>query len=150
MVVDPILRGKADVVYGSRFLVRRATRVLYYYHSLANGVLTTLSNLFSNLNMTDVETGYKAFRTDVIRGIPLTSRGFGMEIEITASMSRLGLRLYEVPISYYGRTYDEGKKIGFRDGVDALWYIFYYNTLEPLSKPRRKYFEAVRARLRHV
>jgi glycosyltransferase involved in cell wall biosynthesis len=150
IVVDPILRGKADVVYGSRFLVRRATRVLYYYHSLANGVLTTLSNMFSNLNMTDVETGYKAFRTEVIRGIPLTSRGFGMEIEITASMSRLGLRLYEVPISYYGRTYDEGKKIGLRDGVDALWYILYYNTLEPFSKPRRKYFEAVRARMRHV
>lgn len=150
LVVDPILRNKADVVYGSRFLVRRATRVLYYYHSLANGVLTTLSNLFSNLNMTDVETGYKAFRTEVIRGIPLTSRGFGMEVEITASMARLGLRLYEVPISYYGRTYDEGKKIGFRDGVDALWYIFYYNTVEPFSKPRREYLQAVRARLRHV
>jgi glycosyltransferase involved in cell wall biosynthesis len=146
-VVEPILLDRADVVYGSRFLVRRATRVLYYYHSLANGVLTTLSNLFSNLNMTDMETGYKAFRADVIRGIPLTSRGFGMEVEITASISRLGLRVYEVPISYYGRTYGEGKKIGLHDGVHALWYILYYNTMDPLLPRRRRYFESVRARL---
>jgi glycosyltransferase involved in cell wall biosynthesis len=146
-VVEPILLGKADVVYGSRFLVKRATRVLYYYHALANGVLTTLSNVFSNLNMTDMETGYKAFRAEIIRGIPLTSRGFGMEVEITASISKLGVRIYEVPISYYGRTYGEGKKIGLQDGVHALWYILYYNTVDPLLPRRRKYFDAVRTRM---
>lgn len=149
-VVEPILLDKADVVYGSRFLVKRATRVLYYYHALANGLLTSLSNVFSNLNMTDIETGYKAFRADVIRGIPLTSRGFGMEVEITASISRLGLRVYEVPISYYGRTYGEGKKIGLRDGLHALWYILYYNTVDPLLPRRRRYFESVRARMGNV
>jgi glycosyltransferase involved in cell wall biosynthesis len=149
-VVGPILLDKADVVYGSRFLVKRATRVLYYYHAVANGLLTTLSNMFSNLNMTDIETGYKAFRADVIRGIPLTSRGFGMEVEITASISKLGLRVYEVPISYYGRTYGEGKKIGLRDGLHALWYILYYNTVDPLLPRRRRYLESVRARLGNV
>lgn len=146
-VVEPILLDRADVVYGSRFLVRRATRVLYYYHSLANGVLTTLSNMFSNLNMTDMETGYKAFRAEVIRGIPLTSSGFGMEVEITASISRLDLRVYEVPISYYGRTYGEGKKISALDGVYALWYILYFNTIDPFLPARRKYFRSVRSRL---
>jgi len=146
-VVEPILLGHADVVYGSRFLVRRASRVLYYYHRLANHTLTMLSNILTNLNLTDVETGYKAFRTDVIRGIPLASKGFGMEIELTASVARLGLRIYEVPISYYGRTYDQGKKIGLRDGVSALWYILYFNTFEPLGKPRQKYFADVKARL---
>ena len=146
-VVEPILLNKADVVYGSRFLVKRATRVLYYYHALANGVLTMLSNVFSNLNMTDMETGYKAFRADVIRGIPLTSRGFGMEVEITASISRLGLRVYEVPISYYGRTYGEGKKIGLHDGLHALWYILYYNTVDPMMPRRRRYFDSVRERM---
>ncbi|HET9957755.1 MAG TPA: glycosyltransferase family 2 protein [Polyangiaceae bacterium] len=146
-VVDPILRGKADVVYGSRFLVRKAARVLYYYHALANHSLTTLSNLLTNLNLTDVETGYKAFRTEVIRGIPLVSRGFGMEIELTASVAKLGVRIYEVPISYYGRTYAEGKKIGFKDGLSALWYILYFNALEPFTERRKSYFDAARERL---
>lgn len=146
-VVDPILLDQADVVYGSRFLVRRAARVLYYYHRLANHALTVLSNLFTNLNLTDVETGYKAFRADVVRGIPLASKGFGMEIELTASMARLGLRIYEVPISYYGRTYEQGKKIGFRDGAAALLYIAYFNTIEPRSERRRNYLAEVRARL---
>ena len=96
-VVEPILLGHADVVYGSRFLVRRAARVLYYYHRVANYGLTTFPNMLTNLNLTDVETGYKAFRADIIRGIPLASKGFGMEIELTASMARLGIRIYEVP-----------------------------------------------------
>ena len=146
-VVEPILLDYADVVYGSRFLIRRAARVLYYYHSLANHTLTTLSNMLTNLNLTDVETGYKAFRADIIRGIPLVSKGFGMEIELTASMARLGVRIYEVPISYYGRTYDEGKKIGLRDGIAALYYIAYFNTVEPRLKLRREYFDKVRTRL---
>jgi glycosyltransferase involved in cell wall biosynthesis len=146
-VVEPILLDQADVVYGSRFLVRRAARVLYYYHRLANHALTVLSNLFTNLNLTDVETGYKAFRADVVRGMPLASKGFGMEIELTASMARLGLRIYEVPISYYGRTYEQGKKIGLRDGAAALLYIAYFNTIEPRTERRRKYLAEVRARL---
>ena len=146
-VVEPILLDLADVVYGSRFMVRRAARVLYYYHRLANHALTTFSNVLTNLNLTDVETGYKAFRTEVIRGIPLSSKGFGMEIEITASVARLGIRIYEVPISYYGRTYAEGKKIGVRDGIAAFFYVAYFNTLDPLTKRRRAYFDAVRARL---
>jgi glycosyltransferase involved in cell wall biosynthesis len=146
-VVEPILLDQADVVYGSRFLVRRAARVLYYYHRLANHALTVLSNIFTNLNLTDVETGYKAFRADVVRGMPLASKGFGMEIELTASMAQLGLRIYEVPISYYGRTYEQGKKIGFRDGAAALFYIAYFNLLEPRTDRRRKYLAEVRARL---
>lgn len=126
-VIQPILDGQAEVVYGSRFLVRRAARVLYFYHFLANRVITVLSNVFTNLNMTDVETGYKAIRGDIIRAMVLTSRGFGIEIEITAKIAKWGAVVYEVPISYYGRTYEEGKKIGFWDGVMALWYILCFN-----------------------
>ena len=126
-VIQPILDGQADVVYGSRFLVRRAARVLYFYHFLANRLITVLSNLFTNLNMTDVETGYKAIRGNIIRSMVLTSRGFGIEIEITAKIAKWGAPVYEVPISYYGRTYEEGKKIGFWDGVMALWYILSFN-----------------------
>ena len=142
-VVEPILTGKADVVYGSRFLVRRAARVIYFYHYLANQVLTTLSNLFTNLNMTDIETGYKAFRTSIIKPLELSSRGFGMEVEITAHLASLPLRIYEVPISYYGRTYLEGKKIGVRDGAAAVWYILYYNTVDRLSARRRRFRERI-------
>jgi glycosyltransferase involved in cell wall biosynthesis len=126
-VIQPILNGHADVVYGSRFLVRRAARVLYYYHFLANSFLTRLSNLMTNLNMTDVETGYKAFRGEIIRNMIIKSRGFGVEIEVTAKIAKLGVRIYEVPISYYGRTYQEGKKIGLMDGILAIWYIFRFN-----------------------
>lgn len=136
-VIAPILSGQADVVYGSRFLVRRATRVLYFYHYLANRLLTFCSNLFTNLNMTDIETCYKAFRTPIIKQIPLTSAGFGMEVEITAMVSKTRARIYEVPISYYGRTYAEGKKIGLCDGLHALWYILYYNlVLTPSARYR--------------
>jgi len=126
-VIEPILEGHADVVFGSRFLVRRATRVLYFYHYVANKLLTFLSNAFTNLNMTDVETGYKAFRGDIIRNMIIVSSGFGFEVEATAKIAKLGVRVYEVPISYYGRTYSEGKKISFKDGLVALWLVIRFN-----------------------
>ena len=126
-VVQPILENKADVVYGSRFMIRRAARVLYFYHFLANRFLTMLSNALTNLNMTDVETGYKAFRGDIIRNMIIQSSGFGIEIEVTAKIAKLNAIVYEVPISYYGRTYEEGKKIGVVDGIFALWYILRFN-----------------------
>ena len=126
-VIAPILTGLADVVYGSRFLVRKAARVVYFYHYLGNCGLTFLSNLFTNVNMTDVETGYKAFRGDIIRNMIITSSGFGFEIEVTAKIAKLKCPIYEVPISYHGRTYEEGKKIGFADGLAAAWYILNFN-----------------------
>ena len=128
-VIGPIVEGNADVVYGSRFLVRKAARVLYFYHYLANRALTFVSNVFTNINLTDVETGYKAFRGDIIRDMTITSSGFGFEIEVTAKVAKLGCAIYEVPISYYGRTYEEGKKIGFMDGLAAGWYILKFNLL---------------------
>jgi len=137
-IVRPIFSGHADVVYGSRFLVRRETRVLYFYHYLANRFLTFFSNLLTNLNMTDIETGYKAFRGDIIRGMNIRSRGFGIEIEVTAKIAKLDASIYEVPISYYGRTYLEGKKIGFIDGVQALWYIIRFNLLTSLDQSFKK------------
>ncbi|MET0650220.1 MAG: glycosyltransferase family 2 protein [Pyrinomonadaceae bacterium] len=127
LIILPIVNDLADVVYGSRFLVRRATRVLYFYHYLGNKFLTFLSNTLTNLNMTDIETGYKAFRGDIIRQMRITSDGFGFEVEVTAKVAKLGCSVYEVPISYYGRTYDEGKKIGLRDGLQALWLIIRFN-----------------------
>lgn len=137
-VISPILQGDADVVYGSRFMVKRATRVLYFYHYLANKGLTFLSNCLTNLNITDVETCYKAFRGDIIRNMIITSNGFGFEIEVTAKIAKLKCAIYEVPISYYGRTYDEGKKIGFTDGLAAFWYILKFNILVDLSKSYQK------------
>jgi len=128
-VIKPILEGHADVVYGSRFLVRKATRVLYFYHFLANKLLTFSSNMLTNLNMTDVETGYKAFRGEIIRNMIIKSSGFGFEIEVTAKIAKLGCAIYEVPISYYGRTYEEGKKIGMLDGLQAFWLVFRFNLL---------------------
>jgi glycosyltransferase involved in cell wall biosynthesis len=136
-VVGPILAGKADVVYGSRFLVRKASRVLYFYHYLANKTLTFLSNLFTNVNMTDVETGYKAFRGDIIRNMKITSSGFGFEIEVTAKVAKLKCAIYETPISYSGRTYEEGKKIGAKDGIAALWYILKFNLFCSLADSYR-------------
>lgn len=127
VVTAPIIQGHADVVYGSRFLVRKATRVLYFYHYIANKFLTFASNVLTNLNMTDVETCYKAFRGDIIRNMVITSNGFGFEIEVTAKVAKLKCPIYEVPISYYGRTYDEGKKIVLKDGIAALWFIVRYN-----------------------
>jgi glycosyltransferase involved in cell wall biosynthesis len=128
-VIQPILDGHADVVYGSRFLVRKAARVLYFYHFLANKLLTFLSNVVTNLNMTDIETGYKAFRGDIIRNMIIRSSGFGFEVEVTAKVAKLKCAIYEVPISYYGRTYEEGKKISYLDGMIALWLIFRFNLL---------------------
>lgn len=128
-VIAPIIEGHADVVYGSRFLVRKAARVLYFYHYIANKGLTFLSNLCTNVNMTDVETCYKAFRGEIIRNMTITSSGFGFEIEVTAKVAKLGVAIYEVPISYHGRTYEQGKKIGMKDGIAALWYIFRFNFL---------------------
>lgn len=147
-VIAPILEGNADVVYGSRFLVRRAARVLYFYHFLANKFLTFLSNLLTNRNMTDIETCYKAFRTPLIQKMPITSKGFGMEVEITAMVSKTRARTYEVPISYYGRTYEEGKKISTIDGIHALWYIFYYNLIAPWQAERRAYVQQIDAWLK--
>ncbi len=126
-VIQPILAGQADVVFGSRFLVRRATRVLYFYHFLANKVLTFLSNAMTNLNMTDIETGYKAFRGEIIRNMLIVSSGFGFEVEVTAKIAKLNVAIYEVPISYYGRTYEEGKKIVFMDGLIAIWLVLRFN-----------------------
>jgi glycosyltransferase involved in cell wall biosynthesis len=142
-IIEPIMEGRADVVYGSRFLVRKATRVLYFYHFLANKALTFISNLFTNLNMTDIETCYKAFRTPLVKNLSLRSRGFGMEVEITALIAKTSARVYEVPISYYGRTYEEGKKIGFKDGIMALWYIVNFNMLSSKSKSTRDYVEKI-------
>jgi glycosyltransferase involved in cell wall biosynthesis len=146
-VLAPILEGRADVVYGSRFMVRRATRVLYFYHYLANSALTFLSNLLTNRNMSDIETGYKAFRAEVIKPLALSSRGFGMEVEITAMVCKTTARTYEVPISYYGRTYEEGKKIGVADGLHALYYIVYYNLIAPHLPSGRNYIRTVNAAL---
>ena len=126
-VIRPILEGHADVVFGSRFLVRRAARVLYFYHYLANKFLTFLSNALTNLNMTDIETGYKAFRGDIIRNMLIVSSGFGFEVEVVAKIAKLKLAIYEVPISYYGRTYAEGKKILMKDGLIALWFVIRFN-----------------------
>ncbi len=112
----PIVAGKADVVYGSRFISGHAHRVLYFWHSMGNAFLTFLSNMFTNLNLTDMETCYKAFKADIIKNIEIEENGFGMEPEITAKISKMDVRIYEVGISYYGRTYAEGKKINWKDG----------------------------------
>ncbi|MBU0674816.1 MAG: glycosyltransferase family 2 protein [Proteobacteria bacterium] len=130
ILLQPIFDGKADVVYGSRFAGHGAHRVLYFWHYVGNRFLTLLSNLFTNLNLTDMETCYKVFRREVLAGISIREKRFGVEPELTAKLSRVrGVRIYEVPISYYGRTYEEGKKIGWRDGVSALRCILRYNLL---------------------
>ena len=127
LLVNPILTGKADVVFGSRFMGASAHRVLYFWHSLGNRFLTTFSNMATNLNLTDMEAGFKAFRREVVQKIKIQENRFGFEPEIVAKVSRLKVRIYEVAISYYGRTYAEGKKIGWRDGVSALRCIVKYN-----------------------
>lgn len=133
-LIKPIVQGKADVVYGSRFMIRQASRILYFRHFMANQFLTFLSNLLTDLNLSDVETGYKAFRGEIIRNLIIESRGFGFEIEVTAKIAKLRCRVYEVPISYYGRTYEEGKKIGLKDGLDAIFYILKYNLFVSLKR----------------
>jgi len=128
LVIGPIVQGKADVVFGSRFQGAAPHRVVYFWHRVGNGFLTLLSNMFTDLNLTDMETCYKAFRTEIIQSIRIREQRFGFEPEITAKVARRRCRIYEVGISYYGRTYEEGKKIGWRDGVRAIWCIVKYNT----------------------
>jgi len=125
-LVEPIANNRADVVFGSRFLGGDAHRVLYFWHRVCNGFLTLLSNMFTNLNLTDMETCYKVFRREIIQSIRIEENRFGFEPEITAKVAKLHCRIYEVGISYYGRTYDEGKKIGWRDGVRAIYCIVKY------------------------
>lgn len=126
-LLQPLLAGKADVVYGSRFSGGDSRRVLYYWHSVGNRVLTLASNMFTNLNLTDMETCYKLFRADVLKGLRLREQRFGFEPEVTAKIAKIpGIRIYEVGVSYYGRTYAEGKKINWRDGVRAIYCILKY------------------------
>jgi glycosyltransferase involved in cell wall biosynthesis len=127
LLMKPIVDNRADVVYGSRFISGSAHRVLYFWHRLGNGFLTFLSNMFSNLNLTDMETCYKAFRKEIINQIEIEESGFGMEPELTAKVAKLKCRIYEVGISYYGRTYQEGKKIDWKDGIRAIYCIVKYN-----------------------
>jgi glycosyltransferase involved in cell wall biosynthesis len=127
-LVEPILHNKADVVFGSRFLGGDAHRVLYFWHRVGNGLLTLLSNIFTNLNLTDMETCYKVFRREIIQNISIEENRFGFEPEIVAKISKIkNIRIYEVGISYYGRTYEEGKKIGWKDGIRALYCIVKYH-----------------------
>jgi glycosyltransferase involved in cell wall biosynthesis len=126
-LVEPILKNRADVVFGSRFLGADAHRVLYFWHRVGNGLLTLLSNMLTNLNLTDMETCYKVFRREIIQNIAIEENRFGFEPEITAKVAKLNCRIYEVGISYYGRTYEEGKKIGWRDGIRAIYCILKYN-----------------------
>jgi len=129
LLLQPIMDGHADVVYGSRFMGGKPHRILFFWHSLGNQFLTMLSNMLTNLNLTDMETCYKLFRADVIKQLNLKEKRFGFEPEVTAKVSRIpDVRIYEVGISYYGRTYAEGKKIGWRDGFRAMWCILKYNT----------------------
>jgi glycosyltransferase involved in cell wall biosynthesis len=127
VMLEPILNNQADIVYGSRFIGNRPHRVLYFWHRIGNGLLTLMSNMFTNLNLTDMETGYKAFRREVIQSIEIEEDRFGFEPEITAKVARGNYRIYEVGIGYFGRTYVEGKKIGWKDGVWAIWCILKYN-----------------------
>lgn len=135
-LIEPIELGKADVVFGSRFISDRPHRVVYFWHRVGNYILTLTSNMFSNLNLTDMETCYKMFRREIIQSIEIEESRFGFEPEITAKVAALGCRIYEVGISYYGRTYEEGKKIGWKDGVRAMYAIVKYNVFR---KPKRQH-----------
>lgn len=136
-LIQPILDDLADVVYGSRF-AGYPRRVLYFWHSMGNKFLTLVSNMFTDLNLTDMETCYKVFRREIIQEMPLKSKRFGFEPEVTVKLAKAGYRIYEVPISYAGRTYAEGKKIGWKDGVDALWTLFYFRFLDRTSIRRQE------------
>ena len=127
IMIESILNDQADIVYGSRFIGNRPHRVLYFWHRMGNGLLTLMSNMFTNLNLTDMETGYKAFRREIIQSIDIEEDRFGFEPEITAKIARGRYRIYEVGIGYFGRTYVEGKKIGWKDGMWAIWCILKYN-----------------------
>ncbi len=130
LLLKPILDGKADVVYGSRFMGYQPHRVLYFWHYAGNKILTLLSNMLTNLNLTDMETCYKAFRADIIKNIPLKEKRFGFEPEVTMKVAKRNCRIYEVGISYYGRGYAEGKKIGWKDGVKAIWCLIKYRLVD--------------------
>ena len=134
MLLQPILAGKADAVYGSRFL-GGPHRVLFFWHSVGNRVLTLLSNMFTDVNLTDMETCYKMMRRELLHTLPLSANRFGIEPELTARLAQARAKIYELPISYDGRSYDEGKKIGWKDGVSALWCIFRYNVFGPKARP---------------
>jgi glycosyltransferase involved in cell wall biosynthesis len=133
-LLGPLVQGKADVVYGSRFLGSGPHRVLYYWHSVGNWLLTILSNALTNMNMSDMETCYKVFRREILQAIPIEEDRFGFEPEITVKIAKRGLRVYEVGISYWGRTYEEGKKIGWKDGFRALWCLLKYTLQEPSQR----------------
>jgi glycosyltransferase involved in cell wall biosynthesis len=135
VLLDPLAQGKADVVYGSRFLGGRPHRVLYFWHSVGNKVLTLISNALTDINLTDMETCYKAFRREIVQAIPIEEDRFGFEPEITVKVAKRGLRIYEVGISYWGRTYEEGKKIGWKDGFRALWCLLKFSFAEPKTSP---------------
>lgn len=135
-LLEPILKGKADVVYGSRFQGGGAHRVLYFWHMVGNKFLTFLSNVFTNINLTDMETCYKMFKRPILEQITIEENRFGIEPEITAKISKMRLSIYEVPISYYGRTYEEGKKINWKDGVRAIYAILKYNMFRRRPKPK--------------
>jgi glycosyltransferase involved in cell wall biosynthesis len=135
LMIEPLIQGKADVVFGSRFLGGAPHRVLYFWHSVGNRALTLLSNCLTNINLSDMETCYKVFRREVIQSIPIEENRFGFEPEITVKVARRNLRIYEVGISYWGRTYEEGKKIGWKDGVRALYCLLKYSFKEPRAKP---------------
>ena len=126
-LINPILNDRADVVFGSRFQGAEPHRVVYFWHRIGNGFLTLLSNIMTDINLTDMETCYKAFRTEILKSITIREKRFGFEPEITAKVARMRCRIYEVGISYFGRTYEEGKKIGWKDGVRAIWCIIKYN-----------------------
>ena len=137
LLLQPVLDGFADVVYGSRFAGGNAHRILFFWHTIGNKFLTNLSNMFTNLNLTDMETCYKLFRTDLIQSLDLKEKRFGFEPEVTAKISKIsGIRIYEVGISYYGRTYEEGKKIGWKDGFRALYCITKYNLFVKAGKKK--------------
>jgi glycosyltransferase involved in cell wall biosynthesis len=134
LMLEPLIQGKADVVFGSRFLGGAPHRVLYFWHSVGNQFLTLLSNCLTNINLSDMETCYKVFRREIIQAIPIEENRFGFEPEITVKVARRNLRIYEVGISYWGRTYEEGKKIGWKDGVRALYCLLKYSVKEPQAK----------------
>ncbi|HTM47180.1 MAG TPA: glycosyltransferase [Bryobacteraceae bacterium] len=133
-LLKPLLESNADVVYGSRFMIVGERRVLYYWHAVANRLLTELTNAVADLNLTDMETGYKAFRTSLLQSIPIRSQRFGIEPELTIKLARREVRIYETPISYYGRTYEEGKKIGFKDALEAIWVILRFAFTKDIYK----------------
>src|SRR6185369_9227830 len=133
-LLRPLLEGKADAVYGSRFMIVGERRVLYFWHSVANRLLTELANMVADLNLTDMETGYKAFRTSLLQSIPIRSERFGIEPELTIKLAKRQVRIYETPISYHGRTYEEGKKIGFKDALEAVWVILRYARTKDIYK----------------